>query len=151
MTTRPLACEFRVTTRHSGRRRAVTVKVYDELADMQAAAEAYARRTGTSPPGNFGDAHGVTHTFQVMTIGPDGAVEAQPEGAALIRLWRQRLGTGVVTHEVAHAAAAIYEQDWLPAHGPIHDNLANEETFCYLIGDLASRIVKRLYHYGMYV
>ena len=128
----------------------VTVKVYDDLADMRAAAEAYAQRTGTSAPGYFGDAHGVTHAFHSMTIGPDGEVASASEGAALIRLWRQRLGTGVVTHEAGHAASAIYEQDWLPEHGTIHDSLENEETFCYLIGDLASRIVKRLYHYGMY-
>lgn len=128
----------------------MSVKVYDSLADMRAAADAYAQRAGTSPPGNFDDAHGVTHAFQSMTIGPDGEVTAQSEAAALIRLWRQRLGTGVVTHEVAHAAAAIYEQDRLPERGSIHDSLVNEEVLCYLIGDLASRIVKRLYHYGMY-
>lgn len=144
------SCTFRVTTRFSGRRRKVTVKVYDDLADMQAAAEAYAQRSGTSPPGNFGDAHGVTHAYQTITIGSDGSVEATSESAALIRFWRQRLGTGVVTHEAAHAAAAIYEQDWLPERGTIHDCLDNEETYCYLIGDLTSRIVKRLYHYGMY-
>jgi len=141
---------FRVTTRHSGRKRAVTVKVYDDLDDMRTAATRYARHNGTSEPGSFGDAHGVTHAFQVMTIGPDGEVQSSSEAAALIRFWRQRLGTGVVTHEVAHAAAAIYEQDWLPNHGPIHEGLANEEVFCYLVGDLASRIVKQLYRHGMY-
>lgn len=143
-------CTFRVTTRHSGRRRAVTVKVYDDLDAMRAAADAYAARNGTSPPGNFGDAHGITHAFQAMTIGAGGEITDRSESAALIRLWRRRLGTGVVTHEVAHAAAAIYEQDWLPEHGPVHDSLANEEVLCYLVGDLASRIVKRLYHYDMY-
>lgn len=150
MTTESPVRSFRVTTRHSGRRRAVTVKVYDDLEAMRAAADAYARRTGTSPPGQFGDAHGVTHAFQVMTIGPEGEVTNQSELAAIVRLWRQRLGTGVVTHEAAHAAAAIYEQDWLPEHGAMHDGIDNEEVYCYLLGDLASRIVKRLYHYGMY-
>lgn len=148
MTARP--CTFRVTTRHSGRKRAVTVKVYDQLDDMRTAADRYARRNGTSEPGKFGDAHGITHAFQMMSIGPDGEVESASEAAALVRLWRHRLGTGVVTHEVGHAAAAIYEQDWLPEHGPIHDSLNNEEVFCYLIGDLASRIVKQLYRHGMY-
>ncbi|MFE2710607.1 hypothetical protein ACFXKI_01100 [Streptomyces mirabilis] len=126
------------------------MKVYDDLAGMRAAAESYAKRTGTSAPGDFGDAHGVTHAFQVMAIGSDGELQGSSEAAAIIRFWRQRLGTGVVTHEVAHAAAAIYEQDWLPGHGAIHDGIDNEEIYCYLIGDLASRIVKRLYHYGMY-
>lgn len=144
------SCTFRVSTRWSGRKRTVAVKVYDDLADLRAAADAYAQRTGSSAPGNFGEAHGVTHAFQILTIGSDGQVASQSESAALIRLWRQRLGTGVVTHEAAHAAAAIYEQDWLPEHGHIHDNIDNEEVHCYLIGDLASRIVGRLYHYGMY-
>ncbi len=144
------ACTFRVSTRFSGRRRTVTVKVYDDLEAMRAAAAAYARRTGNSEAGNFGDAHGITHAFQTLSIGPDGEVTDQGQAAALIRLWRQRLGTGVVTHEAAHAAAAIYEQDWLAEHGSIHDGIDNEEVYCYLLGDLASRIVKRLYHYGMY-
>lgn len=144
------ACSFRVSTRFSGRRRTVTVKVYDQLDDMRADAEAYARRNGSSPAGNFGDAHGVTHAFQRMTIGAEGQVVEQSEAAAIVRLWRRRLGTGVVTHEVTHAATAIYEQDWLPDHGPVHDNLANEEVLCYLVGDLASRIIRSLYRYGMY-
>lgn len=141
---------FRATTRHSGRRRTVVVKVYDDLAEMRAAAQAYADRTGTSAPGSFGDAHGVTHAYQSLSIGADGQVVSQSDTAALVRFWRQRLGTGVVTHEATHAAAAIYEQDWLPGNGSVHDSLANEEVLCYLVGDLASRIVKRLYHYGMY-
>jgi hypothetical protein len=124
--------------------------VYDELEAMRSAATRYAQRTGTSEPGAFGDAHGVTHTFQTLIVDPGGGVAAESEAVALIRLWRQRLGTGVVTHEVAHAATAIYEQDCLPSKGSIHDNISNEETFCYLVGDLASRIVSRLYFYGMY-
>ena len=70
--------------------------------------------------------------------------------AAHIRMVRGHLGTSVVTHEVAHAALGIYRQDCLARRGSVHDDMEQEETVCYLVGDLAARIVNRLYAYGCY-
>ncbi|HEX5566004.1 MAG TPA: hypothetical protein VFY14_03525 [Streptomyces sp.] len=137
MTAARLACSFRVTTRHTGRPRAVAVKVYENLAELRVAATAFT----SAPAGHFADALGVCHAYADDGAGPS---------AALIRLWRQRLGTSVIVHEITHAAAGIYRLDWLPEHGPMHDDLENEEIFCYLVGDLTSRVVARLHHYGMY-
>jgi hypothetical protein len=141
---------FRVTTRHSGRKRAVTVKVYDTVEELRAAAEAFTRRRGAEQTGEFDRAWGVTHSFDSVMFNEQGEVERQGEAAALIRLWRQRLGTSVVTHEVCHAASGIYRSDCHDEHGPVHDDMDNEEIYCYLVGDLTARIVNRLYHYGMY-
>lgn len=141
---------FRITTRYSGRKRAITVKVYDDLAAMRTAAHAFTTRAGYGQPGEFDTAAGVTHTFESVFIGADGEEEKRGAAAALIRLWRGHLGSSVICHEAAHAASAIYRQDWEREHGPVHRDMDNEEVHCYLIGDITRRIVDRLYHYDCY-
>lgn len=130
-----LACQFRVSTRAAGALRLVAVQVYEDLAGLREAATRY---VGADPE-HFTEALGVCHAY----------AEPGPT-AALIRLWSQRLGTSVVVHEITHAAMGIYRQDWQPEHGAPHEDLENEEVLCYLIGDLTSRVVDRLHHYGMY-
>ena len=141
---------FRVSTRKSGQRRFVTVTVYDEIDDLRRAAKRHSRRTGTYRDGEFEQALGVTHSFQSVLIDGDGLELRQGPTAAHIRLWRGRLGTSVVTHEVCHAVSGIYQQDCLEELGSVHENMDNEEVFCYLLGDLSARIVDRLYRYGYY-
>jgi hypothetical protein len=126
------------------------VRVYDDAAALRIAAERYCAQWGTADPGEFREAHGVTHTVQVCYFDDAGEIERVGEAAALIRLHREAVGTSVVTHEVAHAASAIYRQDCQPDRGPVHDCMDNEEVFCYLVGDLTRRVVDRLYHYGYY-
>lgn len=145
--TAPLS--FQVSTRVSGRRRTVTVKVYEDLEHLRTAARLYTRRAGVHQEDEFVDAVGVTHTSQRVYVGPDGK-QKRGEAAAIIRLWHERLGTSVVVHEAVHAALGIYEQDRLAEHGTVHDGMDNEEILAYLIGDLTRRIVDRLYHYGAY-
>src|SRR5690606_15381779 len=141
---------FMVSTRHSGRRRFVRVTVYDEVEDMRVAASLDTKRTGTYREGHFDDAHGVTHSFRGIRIDSSGRGVGRGPTAANIRLHRRALGTSVVTHEVCHAAITIYEQDCEREQGSIHDEMDAEEVLCYLVGDLAARIVSRLYVYGYY-
>ena len=62
---------------------------------------------------------------------------------ATIHLHRQGLRTGVIAHEATHAALHIFELGKL---GPIStEESANEEVFCYTVGDLISKIVQGLY------
>lgn len=143
---------FRVSTRHSGRRRFVRVTVYSDLAEMRRAAERYDRDLGIDRTGEFDGAVGITHTYDRFFFDGSGAMDMgrRTPGAALIRLWDQRLGTSVIAHESAHAASGIYQQDCLHEQGSVHDDMENEEILCYLIGDLSARIVDRLYRYGYY-
>lgn len=142
---------FRVSTRHSGLRRFVRVTVYDTVDELRHAADNYSRRLGTYVTGEFDGAHGVTHSFQRILIDSEGEEQAPGAStAAHIRLHRAALGTSVVTHEVAHAALAVYDQDCLKEMGPVHQDMKQEEILCYLVGDLSARIVNRLYAYGCY-
>jgi hypothetical protein len=142
---------FRVSTRKSGARRFVRVSVYDNPEELRRAADRYTKRVGVYAAGEFKEAHGVTHSFERLLVTSEGELES-PENstAAHIRLHKDALATVVVTHEVAHAALAIYNQDVLRRDGPVHQDMENEEIICYLIGDLSARVVDRLYRYGLY-
>lgn len=146
-----MSVTFRVSVRRSGRRRFVRVTVYDTVQELRLAADRYCKRVGTYVPGEFDQAHGITHSSWSIFFGPDGEEASKDFAAAAhIRLHRGALGTGVVTHEVAHAALAIYRQDCLEERGSVHDDMDQEEVVCYLIGDLSARIVNCLYRYKFY-
>lgn len=126
------------------------VTVYDTVEELRRAADRYTRAVGTYTDGEFDRAYGVTHSFLSIFYDADGELERLGPSAAHIRLFRGGLGTGVVTHEITHAALGIYRQDCLERRGSVHDDMEQEETVCYLVGDLAARIVNRLYAYGCY-
>lgn len=139
---------FRVSTRHSGMRRIVRVSVYPDAPSMRRAARRYNEPWMDEAP-QFTGALAVTHAVDIRHIGADGS-EVRSPVAAHIRLCEEAIGTGVVTHEVTHAALAIYNQDCLEGQGPVHDDLPQEEILCYLVGDLAARIVNKMYELGYY-
>lgn len=139
---------FRVSTRHSGSRRFVRVSIYSNAGSMRAAALKHSQREGYIRVDEYAAAHGITHTYDVRTIGVDGS-EARSPTAAHIRMYDGALGTSVVTHEVVHAAVSIYNQDCLD-DGPVHEGMDREEILAYLVGDLAARIVNKIYEFGYY-
>lgn len=139
---------FRVSTRHSGSRRFVRVSLYSDVGSMRNAALRHSQREGWIREDEYCMAHGVTHTRDVLHIGADGSEKRSPM-AAHIRMHKGALGTGVVTHEITHAALSIYNQDCLK-DGPVHEDMNREEILAYLIGDLASRIVNKIYEFGYY-
>ncbi len=139
---------FRVSTRHSGTRRFVRVSVYSDASSMRRAALRHSQREGYIRQDEYEKAHGVTHSVDVLHIGADGSVRRSPT-AAHIRMYDGALGTGVLTHEVVHAAMAIYNQDCLE-DGPVHEEMDREEILAYLVGDLAARIVNKIHEFGYY-
>lgn len=139
---------FRVSTRHSGTRRFVRVSLYSDVTSMRAAALRHSKREGWIREDEYGKAHAVTHTHDVRQIGTDGSETRSPT-AAHIRMYDGALGTGVLTHEVTHAALSIYGQDCLE-DGSVHEDMSREEILCYLVGDLAARIVNKIYEFGYY-
>lgn len=143
-----LGKSFRVSTRHSGSRRFVRVTIYPDAGSMRDAALRHSQREGYIREDEYYMAHGVTHTIDVLHIGADGSEKRSPT-AAHIRMYDGALGTGVLTHEVTHAALSIYNQDCLK-DGPVHEDMAREEILAYLIGDLTARIVNKIYEFGYY-
>lgn len=126
------------------------VSVYPDVKRLREVARRYSETGGYAEQHeSFTKALGVTHSVDIRHIGADGSETKSPV-AAHIRLWEGALGTGVITHEVTHAAMAVYNQDCLESQGPVHSDMPQEEILCYLVGDLTSRIVNKLYEFGYY-
>lgn len=123
-----------VSSRALGPRLRVRVVVYDTLEEMQAAGRRY---NGNDLTG----AAGITQSTADRT------------GRSLhviVRLARGRLGTQVVSHEMHHAATALYGS----MVGDRVSRLAHlnhyNEPFAHLFSDLLHRLVDRLYELGYY-
>lgn len=120
-----------MSTRRSGRKSTVQVRVYDDLSRLR-------RDAQTWGGGNVERAVGVAQDRRVISDGGEREF-------FYIRLWRGALGVGVITHEITHIAARIYYNHVAPEHGHPDADIDNEETLCHLVGDLAAKIVSKLY------
>lgn len=124
-----------VSARIAGDREAVRVIVYDTRDEMIAAAQRY---------------NGDTFEPDIIGVTQARVDERRRTVGVIIRLWRECLGTRVVSHEMHHAVTALYG-----AHVPdrlsrrAHLNHYNE-PFAYLYSDLLARLVDRLHALGYY-
>lgn len=125
---------LRVASRALGERETVYVHVYDTISDMRAAGMAFNGNDQT-------DALGIT---QAWTDDNDRTT------AVVVRLARGHLGTTVTSHEMHHAATALYGAH--VADRPsrrAHLNHWNE-PFAHLYSDLYGRLIEHLYSLGYY-
>ncbi|MET0716397.1 MAG: hypothetical protein ABWY57_15940 [Mycetocola sp.] len=134
---------IRVSSRALGPRNTVRVWIYDTVEELRAAAVRH------SPDEDFSEAGGCYQHRDVWRIEADGS-EKLIESSDIVRLWRERLGSDVTTHEMNHAAVSIYGRS-LP-----DDTLASEvlhganEELAYLASDLTMHLVDALYANGYY-
>lgn len=125
---------IRVSSAALGERVSVTTYVYDTLTEMRAAASAY-------------NGNDVAEALAVTQARTD---QHGRTGSVLIRLVRGHLGTQIVSHEMHHAATALYGSvvaDRISRRA--HLNHYNE-PFAHLYSDLLARLVDRLYALGYY-
>lgn len=135
--------EFKISTRRTGTHRIIRVKVYDELTRLRRDADKWA---GSS--GRFVGAAGVTHTYQRFHVDETGQ-EAESPQSAILRLHSEHIGMGLLTHEVGHLAVSLFEMD-RPGDLNIWGDMAKQEEFCYLLGELAAKIGIKLHQLGFY-
>lgn len=127
--------EITVSSRALGKREFVRVVVYDTLEEMRAAATACNDNDHSS-------ALGVTQAVV--------EIETLRAHRVTVRLARPCLGVRVVSHEIHHAATALYgayTRDRISRKA--HLTHANE-PFAYLFSDLFASLVQRLYALGYY-
>lgn len=132
--TTPMMRRITVSSRALGPRLTVKVKVYDTVEELQAAAQAF---NGNNQDGSIGSTQAWTD-------------ENGRAGSVTVRLCRPHLGTRVVSHEMHHAATALYGAhvgDRISSRA--HLNHYNE-PFAHLFSDLLHRLVNRLYALGYY-
>lgn len=126
--------QIRVSSRALGPRIYVHVYVYDTVAAMRTAGEAF---NGNNQDG----ALGITQAWV------DAGGRA---GKVVVRLARGHLGTQIVAHEIHHAATALYGAQVSDRVSRVaHLNHYNE-PFAHLYSDLLCRLVDRLYALGYY-
>lgn len=125
---------IRVGSTALGERQYVTVHIYDTLDQMQRAGQRY----------NGSDTVGVAGLCQALIDNHGRAVDVR------VRLARGHLGTRIVSHEMHHAATALYgaavgDRISRTAHLNHHN-----EPFAHLYSDLLHRLVDQLYKLGYY-
>lgn len=136
-------CQFQTSTGHIKTPNRLVVTVYDNLKDVRkwgkwgARSEAYGEET-----------YGVTNK-QLIYLDEEGKPAEKPSKIeAFIRLEKDHCPTGLVAHEVAHAAVYFYTQ----AGNRLHKDspIEKEELFCYVYGDLFQEVTKKLYKHGIW-
>lgn len=129
---------FQITTNQSSRKRTVKVAIYDDLEKLRKDATRWTKRArGVNE--DFSDCLGTAHRFEHINVDTE---ESYPK-CGYIRLHKDHLRTGIITHEVSHMAIWIYELD-NKNELSTEDN-ENEEIFCHILGDLCAKLVNRLY------
>ena len=124
---------IRISSRALGEQARVRVLVYPTLEEMRAA--------GTRFSGNdFSDTTGMCQAYcdadQVITL-------------PVVRLAQGQLGVNIVSHEVHHAATALYGAS-LHRSGELADLSNANEPFAHLYSDLLTRLVDALYRHSIW-
>ncbi len=137
--------DFQITLRHHGEARRVHVTIYDDLDQLREHAATEAQGDGQ----DYNNALAVTSRWSRYRFTDSSSAGVLHPLCARIRLTRNHLTMAIITHEVGHAALHIWQlgnED----HALSTDDIDGEEEFCYLLGELAARLVRRLHHYGFY-
>lgn len=135
---------IRVSTRRTGERKTVRVWIYDTVGELRAAAN----RFHPSPDG-FEDAEGVCQTYVTELINGSGQILDRHE-PIIVRLHRDALGVGVVTHELNHAATHIYGSTLDPDTLAVDVLHVANETLAHLQSDLTRSLIRQLWAHGYY-
>jgi len=126
---------IRLSSRALGDLRRCIVHVYDTADEMCAAGTRFNHNDLTGSAG-------ITQSYH--------DAETDRTFVPVVRLYRDRLGIRVISHEMHHAATAIYgstqPNDVLPSAILTHHN----EPFAYLFSDLLAHLVVSLYRFGYY-
>ncbi len=131
--------EFQVSSQHTTLPNKLRVIVYDSLDDVRRIGKKW---VGDSKP--YGkDTYGVTNKLTVYSD-EDKPIRFE----AIIRLEKDHVPTGLVAHEVCHAAIWFFTQDGNRLHKD--SPISKEEKFCYLYGDLFHEVTKKMYKKGLW-
>ena len=128
---------IRITSHALGVPSRVRVYVYDDPDRMRRDAANFSGDQSNLEP----SIRGVTHAW---TDDQDRA------GLVTMRLWRGALGTEVITHEMHHATTALYGATLPDVIDRAEHYTHHNEPHAYLHGEMASRLVNRLYALGYY-
>lgn len=135
-----MLADFTITLHQAERPLAVQVKVYENVGALRGACTKYAKKTGMKKKADleFSGTLGICHRFYS---------EDDPL-CAIVRLAAPNLGSGIISHELVHAAVMMWEIHNKGEHIPLTD--ANDEWFAWVLGELVRQTVNKLYEKGIY-
>lgn len=139
--TKPI--RFQASTKRTGTLRTIIVCVYPTLKQMYVAAQRFDKIRNYPHEPIQPDYIGLAQKFEWLKVLDDGSELVYPL-VGYVRLWQERLGAGIVAHEVTHMANHIYDIDWREKHGATTDNIENEEILCHLVSDLVKKVTIKL-------
>jgi hypothetical protein len=116
-----------------GPKRWIRVFIHDSPEELVAAAQRYSPHMGFKE-GTLGCFHPVPTKRKY--IDGEWVNTSHPSFAGVMRLWAGDVDAHIVTHEVVHAAAAIYRMDVRPIVHLGRECNVPEEDFAYIVGDL---------------
>lgn len=135
---------FQVSTRHSGKLRRIQVVVHESKEQMYKAADRYNATIGHKDEKH--DYEALTHMYQRYLLNEDGSDgDLQPD-IAVLRFYKDQVGTEVTVHEVTHAAIHIVSLD--KKKGFKFDG--SDEYIPWIVGDLSRKVVTKFYDKGIY-
>jgi hypothetical protein len=133
-----MLADFTITI-HEGRKpMAVQVKVHNNVAALRGAAIKTNKKIRRQDD-DCSDALGVCHRFHMM----------RSPLCAIVRLAPPHIGVGIVVHEMGHAAVWMWEiQNKFSTKTRL--TCANDEWFCWVLGELTRQTINELYEKGVY-
>jgi hypothetical protein len=134
--------EFTIHVESPKQLRSIKVYIYETLSEMHDAAERFDIKHHNSP-GTYGDLLGVTHRFERIDVMNDKSYTK----VAIIRMQKDNIGAGIISHESTHAAVWIYQID---CEGWSLEDIQNEEIFCHMVSDITRSIVNKCYDNNLY-
>jgi hypothetical protein len=129
--------------RRDGHGMYVQVRIFATHREMLIALRAEGRVTGDRYANKT---DGVMQSFKRQKVKADGSVRTAPI-VGVVSLYKRRLSTEVVVHEFAHAAFAWAARKRLTGD---FKHMAVEEQFCYALGRMVARFVRRAVKLGLY-
>lgn len=137
--------EFQVSTKHTGQKRVIKVMIYETIEQLRRACR---KRDGfygvVQEPAWYEQMAATTNCIQAVQVdGDSDPAEDDWRTYITMRLSRDHMNgaTEIIAHEATHAAIYLFNHDVKNTL----DELPDQETLCYLVGDITRKVVNKLY------
>jgi hypothetical protein len=133
-----MLADFTINIHEARKPLAVRVKIHDNIPALRMAATKCDRQYRKKPE-DHSETLGICHRFHMMN----------DPLCAIVRLAPPHIGAGMVAHEMGHAAIWLWEiQNKFRRTPPL--TCANDEWFCWILGELVRRTTCQLHDKGVY-
>lgn len=137
-----MLADFTITINDARKPLAVRIIVHENLRALRSAATQHTNRWAgrrKKKQGEFQDTLGICHRFHLDST----------DVCAIVRLAPPNIGVGIVAHELTHAAVWMWDIEH-KFEEDVSITCANDEWFAWILGELMSKTVTKLYEHEIY-